>query len=83
MYDEANYAKSGSFFNETKEKSENFRDMKAQIYCDPIKRKSHRDGLIDKLCDLKTIDDAQIFINMEHEPLYLMALEHLGKCHDA
>ena len=83
IYDEADYLKSRSFVNEIKGKSEKLGEMKAKIYRDPVKRRSHRDRLIEKLCDLNGVGDAKDYINIEHEQLYLTAIEHLGKCHDA
>jgi hypothetical protein len=83
MYDEADFTQSSSFLNETKGKSEKFIAMKAKLYRAPIKRRSHREELIEMLCNIETIEKADNYINMQHKRLHVLALQNLGECNDA
>lgn len=83
MYTEADYTHSNIFLNDVQGKSEKTIEMKTKLLNDPIKRTSHREELIDKLCNISTIEEAHSYVNIEHHALYAKALKNMEKCNGA
>ena len=83
MYKEADLTKSRVFKKEIAGKSDRLIEMKAKILSSPIKRQEHKDKLLVQLCELNKLDDALSYINIEHEPLFTIAVENLELCNDA
>ena len=83
IYDDADFTCSNSFQANVQGKSEQFIQMKSKIFNDPVKKKAHREELLEKLCSLATINEAKDYINLQHVELYNQALASLAKCRDA
>ncbi len=83
MYTEADYTHSIIFLNDVQGKPEKIREMKAKLFNDPVKRNNHREDLIEKLCNISTIEEAHSYINIEHHALYAKALKNIDKCSGA
>ena len=83
MYKEADFTQSNEFLTSVQGKTDKLIQMKSKIFNDPVKKKAHRENLLDKLCSLSTIDEAKNYINLQHHELYRHAISSLAKCSGA